>query len=519
MNTMDLKLNREMLSMTRTILDASCEQAVEKDFLLPDYYPDIFRILKCVITPTVQSHSINGGKLSFDMAALIRVLYISQNDKRINCIEQKMNYTKSFDLQGDCGDPMIWLTPKCDYVNCRVVNQRRLDIRGAVTIHAKVTGEVTVPIVTDAFGCGIQLKKAAVTYPAKRLTAAKRITLIEELQLSAAKAPVGTILRTDCRIIPQEHKMIAGKLVTKGDAEITMLYSCVTADGEETAETMRFTLPFSQIIDIDGIDDTFTADVRITPAGCDIIPKSDDSGTLECELVLLVNCVAKKLSTCEIVTDAYSTCFECEAERCESKLDSESIKISDSHSVTAKLSCQEGEIRCVHDSWATLSNVTSRLDEEKKAFIISGSVTFCIIGRNEDGTPLYLENDSPFEHEIPLPENVNGEISISPDLCIENCTYYLADETTAELKADINIGGEMTIQQTGSMISELRVLTDKPKEKNDKYALKICYCSESDDIWEIAKKYSTSITAILEENELTDDKISKHGMLLIPLMN
>ena len=228
MNTMDLKLNREMLSMTRTILDASCEQAVEKDFLLPDYYPDIFRVLKCVIMPTVQSHSINGGKLSFDMAVLIRVLYISQNDKRINCIEQKMNYTKSFDLQGDCGDPMIWLTPKCDYVNCRVVNQRRLDIRGAVTIHAKVTGEVTVPIVTDAFGCGIQLKKAAVTYPAKRLTAAKRITLIEELQLSAAKAPVGTILRTDCRIIPQEHKMIAGKLVTKGDAEIMMLYSCVT---------------------------------------------------------------------------------------------------------------------------------------------------------------------------------------------------------------------------------------------------------------------------------------------------
>lgn len=430
-----------------------------------------------------------------------------------------MNYTKSFDLQGDCGDPMIWLTPKCDYVNCRVVNQRRLDIRGAVTIHANVTGEVTVPIVTDAFGSGIQLKKVAVTYPAKRLTAAKRITLIEELQLSAAKAPVGTILRTDCRIIPQEHKMIAGKLVTKGDAEIMMLYSCVTTDGEETAETMRFTLPFSQIIDIDGIDDTFTADVRITPAGCDIIPKSDDSGTLECELVLLVNCVAKKLSTCEIVTDAYSTCFECEAERCESKLDSESIKLSDSHSVTAKLSCQEGEIRCVHDSWATLSNVTSRLDDEKKAFIISGSVTFCIIGRNEDGTPLYLENDSPFEHEIPIPENVNGEISISPDLCIENCTYYLADETTAELKADIKIGGEMTIQQTGTMISELRVLTDKPKEKNDKYALKICYCNESDDIWEIAKKYSTSITAILEENELTDDKISKQGMLLIPLMN
>lgn len=39
MNTMDLKLNREMLSMTRTILDASCEQAVERIFCCPTIIP------------------------------------------------------------------------------------------------------------------------------------------------------------------------------------------------------------------------------------------------------------------------------------------------------------------------------------------------------------------------------------------------------------------------------------------------------------------------------------------------
>ena len=108
---------------------------------------------------------------------------------------------------------MVSLNPRCDYVNCRVVNQRRLDIRGAVSIGVKVVGEVSRPVVTDAFGCNIQLKKTPVTYPTKRLTAAKRITVIEELQLSASKPPVGTVLRSDCRVIPQEHKMIAGKLV------------------------------------------------------------------------------------------------------------------------------------------------------------------------------------------------------------------------------------------------------------------------------------------------------------------
>ena len=35
----------------------------------------------------------------------------------------------------------------------------------------------------------------------------------------------------------------------------------------------------------------------------------------------------------------------------------------------------------------------------------------------------------------------------------------------------------------------------------------------------LQKKYSTSVTAILEENDLTDDKLSDCGMLLIPLTN
>ena len=69
------------------------------------------------------------------------------------------------------------------------------------------------------------------------------------------------------------------------------------------------------------------------------------------------------------------------------------------------------------------------------------------------------------------------------------------------------------------MLCELTAYTDKPKERQQGYALKLFYCSENEDIWEIAKKYSTSINAIMEENDLAGDKLSDCGMLLIPLMN
>ena len=56
-------------------------------------------------------------------------------------LNKRLIIQKSVDISGECSNPMISITPRTDYVNCRVVNQRRLDVRGAVTSRVKVTGE------------------------------------------------------------------------------------------------------------------------------------------------------------------------------------------------------------------------------------------------------------------------------------------------------------------------------------------------------------------------------------------
>ena len=50
---MDLKINREILSVNEKIYDGVQEQSVELDYILPDYFPDIFKLIKCSITPSV----------------------------------------------------------------------------------------------------------------------------------------------------------------------------------------------------------------------------------------------------------------------------------------------------------------------------------------------------------------------------------------------------------------------------------------------------------------------------------
>ena len=55
---MDLILDHESFLSNEIAFDGSSEQSVELDYILPDYLPDIFRILKCSFYPKVISHSV-----------------------------------------------------------------------------------------------------------------------------------------------------------------------------------------------------------------------------------------------------------------------------------------------------------------------------------------------------------------------------------------------------------------------------------------------------------------------------
>lgn len=520
MGNNEFKLNRETFSALTVVLENSLEQSVEKDFVLPDYYPDIFRILKCSVIPRIVSHTVNDEKITIEIAVLVRVLYLSENDKAIHSIEQKLNFAKTADLNGKCENPMIQAKAQCDYANCRVVNRRRLDVRGSVTTYVKVTSEVKSQIVSDAFGGGIQLKKQIVNYPTKRLNALKRVTVIEELQLAPSKPSVSAIIDVDCSVIVGDKKIIAGKLITKGEAEITMLYTCVDSSGEAGVESMKFNIPFSQIIDVDGIDETFDACVDIEPGGCEIIPKGEQGEKLECEINLLVSCRAVKYETCEIVKDAYSTQCQCQLKSCEGKIDLPPREINVQKTIEGEISYEEGEIDRVYSCHGECLGISSRLKEDGTGFCVMGNLKISILGCSKDKLPFFTQKEIPFEYQVQLPEDFSkGEGDYQPAAEVISCSYYLAGEKAIQIKGDIKLGGRIMRQCSGELLSDIILDTNSPKEKSENFAIKLCRVTKDDDIWEIAKRYSTCVSAIMEENELSDDKITQQGMLLIPLMN
>lgn len=516
---MEFKVNREEITSAEVIFDDVQEQSVELDYVLPDYYPEIFKILKCITNPVIMSYSVNGDKLTYEMTVCIRVLYCTEHSNAVQCIDQKLVYTKSVDLGRTVVNPKICILPKTDYINCRAVNQRRLDIRGAVSVKIKISDLKKEEVISDAFGGNIQLKKQSVTYPSNKLYAVKRINVSENFDLGLSKPSIVNVLRSDAVIASNDKKIIANKLIAKGEVYINMLYSCLK-DGIDGIEAMQFTIPFSQIIDMEGIDDRYNSFIEAEIISCDIEPRSDGDGNskiAECNLTIMLTCSAYRIYSAELAIDEYSTAYRTDSVKSDVKIELPPQYINSSCVIKSSLETSDGEIDCIYDAWCTISNVTARPDPENTQIIVNGTASYNVIARSSEGIPIMLEKEDSFTTNVQA-ENITEMTIANIKLVPVSCSYNLASDNNVEVKSEVKIIGiaENTMELKG--ITELVIDENEPIKRGNNYALKLYFTDENEDLWEIAKKYNTSVSAIMEENDIEDDMISSSGMILIPIV-
>ena len=180
---MDLKINRDMLPVTEILLDEVQEQSVELDYVLPDYDPDIFRIIGCEIQPTIVNSTTGTDRITYELRADIRVLYCGSESTLLQCVAQQMTFTRNVELPRPAEDLQVQIRPRTTYANCRAVSPRRLEVRGAVSVSIRAAGDRKQEVIEDVFGMHVQLRKVPVEYAAQKRRATKHILLNEDVEL------------------------------------------------------------------------------------------------------------------------------------------------------------------------------------------------------------------------------------------------------------------------------------------------------------------------------------------------
>lgn len=511
---MNFKLNRETIPANELIYSGIQEQGVELDYILPDYYPDIFRLVRCELIPVATDHAIIGNKLSYELCCDIRLIYCSEDGSSLQCITQRQNFSKTLELSKAPDNPEITLSPKSDHVNFRAVNKRRLDVRGAVSVKITVTGEKFQEIVNDAFGLNVQLKKAPLRFTAKKVTADKTIQLSEDTELSAAQPSVLGIIRSQVDVGECEKKIISGKLLAKGDVNLKLLYS-----SDSGIELLELSIPFSQIIDMEDIDESFECSVSADVISCNITPVPDKNGEnrlLRIEPELKLICRGVKTSEIMAAFDAYSTVYPCEPEFSVIRAEQPPTVYAEGFRHTAQIASGDGVPQKIYAMWCSPKNINTRIGNDGRSVIISGMLTYSMAAADASGAMIMPDHDEAFEETIEIGDDIKNS-AISAAVTDISVSYNITDQGILNARSDISV----KISVDGSMgirtLTGLTIDDSTKKQRDGDYAIKLYFSSENEEIWDIAKRFSTEVSAIIEENDLDSEQLNGSSMLLIPI--
>lgn len=500
-----------------TIYDGQSEQGVELDYILPDYYPDIFKLLSCSLTPKIVSYSVSGDlKLNIDGVVYIKVLYLTENSGAVHCIDQRYTYSKTVDISrngvGGC-QPIVTLVSKTDYCNCRAVSPRRIDVRGAVSVRIKAVCcmEYPLPDIPEE----LQVKTRSVKCCGKTLSAEKQLLLREEIDTGAS----GIAFILQCGAVPRitDLRVIADKAVLKGIVTVNALYGTADGDsgGSSNTEKMTAEIPISAILDVDGITDEHKSFPELSVMNFELVPKTD-SGILSCEL--LVNCRVRaqlEEQTC-VAADVYSTEYETSFTAGTLKVASDPKMIHDNLSVKVTMTTEKGEINSIWDASGELRGAVCRPSEN--GLTLTAQLFCTVYGTNTDGVPFYSEKQENIEERLPCPdlsENVSAELSAY----VADTAFSIKPDGVIELTCSINVDAYLRNINAVEAVETVTVHEDKRKEKSDEYALRICYTDDNDganDCWSIAKRYNTTVAALMEENDIESCDSPLSGMIVIP---
>ena len=214
---MKYQLKNEKYPVRETVSESTCEQPVDLDFTLPDYCPDIEKILKCRICPFVTSKSVSGDKLNVDGGAVIRLYYLDSKKQAIRICEHTSPFSCSFKLKDQCSEPTAKVKIRTEYINCRALSPRRLDIHGAFTVGVKVIDKTETRVCTHIQGDDIEQKKTDIAYSSPETLTQQQFSVTEVLETSQSGPAVQTVIRSDIRVVSKDKTVNGGKLMYKGE--------------------------------------------------------------------------------------------------------------------------------------------------------------------------------------------------------------------------------------------------------------------------------------------------------------
>ncbi len=508
---MEQKNFRIPVYSNETVFSDSAEQPIDVDFTLPDYCPDIQKILKCRAVSRVSSKGINGRTITVDGAVTVTVIYCD-NSGALNSYEYQYPFSKSFEAPNEIQGASLTVRSKCEYINCRAVTGRKVDVHGAVGIYITLTHRRCDEVISDVDDKSIELLRGVAKATIPMGCADKYVILEEEIELSGGQPDIRSLIRYDAQAAVLDCKLLQNKAAVKGELLITMLY----CPKNGTAQIVRSTLPFSQLIEIDGVNDSCSCEAKATVCYLEIKPRVNASGatrSFTLNAKILVNCECYCNNDVDVIFDAYSKKYQADIVKGDVCFNKMVQNVNESFNCKKNIEFAEGTLCSVADLWCDTQ--TQSVKFEGGNLCIIGTVTAYIIAYDSDNVPYFYEKPIEFSYKCALGSDSDC-LTCEPAINVTSTSYTITGGNM-ELRVDLLINAAVYECKRLPLIVDVKINEKETIEHNDSFAMTVYFASAGESVWDIARRYYADVEELCTINSINGSTLEADTAILVPI--
>ncbi len=508
---MQAKIKTQPYEYFDPIYEGSFEAPIDTEYNLPDYCPDIQKILKCQAVPEISSYVISEGLLTCDGVCDVRVLYLDAKGDCVRCCDFTKDFSASVKVKAAEEKAVAWIQAAVEHMTCRAVSARRIDLHMAVSLRA-----MAVIQKQELVTCGMEedsIEKLTSAYPASQAVNAlsHQFAVEDTLTLKSGKPPIESILRksVSCRV--SDYRISDGRVTVNGTVDVSFLYLSA-ADGT-SVEKMSASLDFSQVIDCGGAEEGCVCHLKAMVGESSIQPREDDMGEYtSASVVTKLFLTAFLYRSCEVemVDDAYSTRSGLALRYAQSSLTQVQGIQTEVLKKKCSISVQEDGIEKILDLWCEQDSVQTSCDKGKLNYRVR--YTVCVLYVGSQGRIQYAEKAFDYNCASELEDGQSRKTDTLSHT--ELWEYRITDKNTVEISVETPVSTFLYSKLSVKYLISAETDEDAQNGETPSRFL-VYYASAGERLWDIAKNHRAALSDIRSQNDLYEETVPEARPIII----
>ncbi len=496
---------------------ASIQMTVESDFNLPDYEPDMIKLIDRKGSARIHETRVEPDQIVVNGALLFQAMYKCMETGAICSLQGEVPFTETIHLEDVQETDHLIVQCNMEDLTLGMINSRKLNIRALLELSVIDHMEQQIQLPT-----GIEDQSVQVLYQQHKMlqlvTQKKDICRIHsEILLPSNRPNISKLLWQCVQLRGLDSRMRSGEIELTGELLVNILYK--GEDDEKQIQCMETTVALHENIECHVCDPEMLFKLIPLQVQLEVMPTEDEDGEnriLMLEGILDFYLRVWQEEEVQVLEDAYSLQDELQLDRESVHLQSLLVKNDSKFKIADQipLENQPAEILQLCASVGDVFIEDSRIvpgGVEAEGVL---KVRMLYITASDDLPIGIAEGVIPFSRQIEA-EGIRPSDTYELSAGIDQLTVILADNSQADIKAVIGLDAIVFRIQDNALITGISQLPENLEQYEKQPGIAGYIVKQGDCLWDIAKEHHTTVANVMQMNQLTNEQVSCGDKLLI----